>query len=118
VALTLTKRMDLVEQKLVALEALPERMSALESQFVQLRSEIRAEFSAWCKEMRMGDEESVRLLSEDIRTGDEETRRVLREEIRTGDEETRKLMRILHEDVITRIATTQEGRNGRRTRKR
>ena len=35
-ALTLSKRMDIVEQKLAGLESLPERMTALESQFLQL----------------------------------------------------------------------------------
>jgi hypothetical protein len=45
----------------------------------------------------------------EIRTGDEETRRALREEIRSGDEETRRYMRVLHEDVIARLAAIQEG---------
>jgi signal transduction histidine kinase len=33
-----------------------------------------------------------------------ETRDVLRSEIRAGDEETRRYMRVLHEDLIVRIA--------------
>ena len=60
------------------LEKLPERMTALESQIVQLRTEMRDEFSAIRQEMR---------------SGDQETRRVLREELRVSDEETRTLMR-------------------------
>jgi hypothetical protein len=38
----------------------------------------------------------------------------MRGEIRTSDEETRRQMRVLHEEVISRIALLQEGRNGRR----
>jgi hypothetical protein len=34
--------------------------------------------------------------------------------IRTGDEETRRQMRILHEEVISRIALLAEGRKPRR----
>lgn len=33
----------------------------------------------------------------------------LRDEIRSGDEETRRQMRLLHEDVIGRIALLQNG---------
>jgi hypothetical protein len=100
------------------LERLPERVTALETQIVQLRDEMRAEFSATRTEARAGDEhvvktlrdeihagdeETRRVLRDEIRAGDEETRRVLRDEIRGGDEETRRFMRVLHEEVIERI---------------
>lgn len=135
-ALTLSKRMDIVEQKLAGLESLPERMTAIESQFLQLREEMRAEFSAIRNEVQAGDEAVVRTLREEIRSGDEETRRVLREEIATvrkemhaGDEETRRVlreeiaglgthMRVLHEDLVERIKRTQEGRPDRRRPRR
>jgi hypothetical protein len=42
----------------------------------------------------------------------------LREDIRTGDEETRRQMRILHEEVLSRIALLDEGRKARRRGKR
>ena len=51
----------------------------------------------------------------------------LRQEIREGDEETRRLMRVLHEDLVQRIALLDEGgasrgagprRNVRRRKKR
>lgn len=100
----------MLEQRVALLEQLPVRMTALESQFVQLRDEMRAEFSAIRAEGRAGDVESVRLLREEIRAGDEETRRVLREEIRSGDEETRRYMRVLHEEVIERIRVLSESR--------
>jgi|SRR6188508_1484989 hypothetical protein len=83
------ERIEILERKVEALETLPERVTAVELQLVQLRDEMRGEFSALRGEMR---------------TGDEETRRQLRE----GDEETRRFMRILHEDVIARISMLQE----------
>lgn len=67
------------------LERLPARMNALELQILQLREEMHSGFSA------------------------------LRQDIREGDEETRRFMRVLHEDVIERIARIQEG-PGRRKR--
>jgi len=47
-------------------------------------------------------------LREEIRAGDEETRRVLRDEMRELFAENGRLMRVLHEDVIARIATIRE----------
>jgi len=108
------ERIEVMERKVEALEVLPERVAAVELQLVQLRAEMRAEFSATQAEMRAGDEETRRVLGDEIHDGDEETRRTLREEIRAGDEETRRFMRVLHEDVITRLAAIQEGRSSRK----
>jgi hypothetical protein len=44
----------------------------------------------------------------------EELRTEMRAEIRAGDEETRRQMRVLHEDVISRIALLSEGKHGKR----
>ena len=63
------------------LDRLPDRVASLESQVVLLRGEMHAEFSA------------------------------LRIEIRSGDEETRRHMRVLHEEVISRIALIDDRRN-------
>ena len=41
----------------------------------------------------------------------------VREEIRLGDEDTRRYMRVLHEEVISRIATIQEGQVDSRPRR-
>jgi cell division protein FtsB len=71
--------MDNLGRRVETLEQLPERVTALESQIVQLRGEMRSEFS--------------------------ETRDMIRE----GDEETRRHMRLLHEDLVGRIATLREG---------
>ena len=62
-----------------ALGQLPARVTRVETEFAALRSELRAEFAA------------------------------VRVEIHGGDEETRRQMRLLHEDVISRIALLQEG---------
>jgi hypothetical protein len=129
----------MLERQVELLAQLPERITALESQFVQLRDEMRAELSAvrgeivagnedsqpalrdeiragdeetrrvLRDEIRGGDEETRRVLRDEIRGGDEETRRVLRDEIRGGDEETRRYMRVLHEDLVTRITVLGEG---------
>lgn len=55
------------------LRGLPERVGRVESQLSQLRTEMRAEFSA------------------------------VRQDMVNGDEETRRQMRVLHEEVIDRL---------------
>ena len=75
---TLENRVEILEEKVEALAALPARVGRLEEQFLQLRQEMRDGFSA------------------------------VRQEIREGDEETRSYMRVLHEDVIERIARIGE----------
>ena len=74
---SLSKRMDKLERRAELLEQLPARVTALELQIVQLRDEMRNEFSA------------TRALISDVD----------------------RYMRVLHEDVIQRIATLGEGRN-------
>ena len=71
-----------------ALEELPARMAAVESQIVQLRTEMRGEFSA------------------------------VRQEMRELNSETRAEMRMLHEEVLDRIAKIGEGRPATRKRRR
>ena len=43
---SLEERVDMLERRVEILEQLPERVTALEVQIVQLRDEMRAEFSA------------------------------------------------------------------------
>ena len=74
------ERLTMLEGQMQHLRDLPERVTNLESQFVQLRQEIRDGFSAIRSEMK---ERFVELSAQ---------------------------MRMLHEDAITRIATTGEGR--------
>ena len=77
---TLTVRVKRLEHRVEILEQLPGRVSALESQIVRLRDEIHSEFSA------------------------------MQTVIRDVDEDTRRYMRMLHEDLIERIARLSEGR--------
>jgi hypothetical protein len=77
---SLEERVSLVENEL---RGMPERVTALDAEFQQFRVEVRDEFSA--------------------------TREQLQKEIREGDEETRRLMRMLHEDLVARIALIDRG---------
>ena len=113
-AQTLVTRVDALETRVTRLEELPARVDALTSQVLQLRDEMRAEFSAVRNEIRAGDENTCRTLRDEIRAGDENTCQTLRDEIRAGDEETRRQMRVLHEDLVGRLTLIQEGANGRR----
>jgi predicted phage gp36 major capsid-like protein len=92
---TIENRVDHLERRMTDMETLPDRITAIESQIVQLRAEMRVEFST---------------VRQEIRTGDEETRRVLGERI----DENGRHMRVLHEDVIGRLAIIQEGQSPRR----
>ena len=76
---TLALRVDSLERQMDELAVLPGRVAALESQVVQLRNEIKAEFSA------------------------------VRADLRAGDAETRRHASVLHEEVIGRLKTLQEG---------
>ena len=87
---TIGNRVDQLELRVTELEKLPERLTAVESQIVQLRTEMRDEFSA---------------VREEIRAGNAETRHMLGERI----DETNRHMRVLHDDVIGRLALIQEG---------
>ena len=91
---SLEERVDMLERRVELLEQLPARVTALEVQIVQLRDELRAEFSATRAEARAGDERVVQ---------------TLRKEIRDGDEETRRFMRVLYEDLVRRIELLGEG---------
>ena len=108
----------MLERRVELLEQLPEHVTGIETQIVQLRDEMRAEFSATRAEARAGDERVTQSLREEIRAGDERVIQTLREEIRAGDErviqtlrgeirdgdeETRRFMRILHEEVLERM---------------
>jgi hypothetical protein len=113
----IVRRVEVLEQKVEALESLPGRVSALELQIVQLRAEMRAEFSA----LRGGYDGSLASLRDEIRAESSALRgsvdgslASLREEIRAGDEETRRFMRVLHEEVISRIASISPPRRPRK----
>ena len=79
-----TDRVTLLEQRVEDPASLPARVTAVELQILQLRQEMRTEFSG--------------------------VRQELRAEIRQGDEQTRRYMRVLHEEVIARIAALGDAR--------
>jgi hypothetical protein len=87
---SLAARVENLERRVELLKALPERVSSVELQIVHLRGEMRGQFSAARHEL-------------------EEIRAELRTEIQAGDAETRRYMRVLHEEVLSRIAIIQEG---------
>jgi phage host-nuclease inhibitor protein Gam len=128
---TLTTRVENLERRVELLEALPARVSAVEWQIRQLRTEMGEQFSVIRQEFAAADSgvrEEIRALRTDLRAelraegeairtelraeikaeGDV-VRTELRKEIRDGDEETRRYMRVLHEEVLSRIAIIQEG---------
>ena len=85
---TLTQRVDLLEQNAGDLG--------------ELRVEVRRELAAVRAD--------VRAVEESLRADLKERFESLLTEIREGDEETRRYMRVLHEDLVVRIATINEGR--------
>jgi len=93
-ARNLAERVEVVEMRVGALEELPARMAAVESQIVQLRTEMHSEFSAVRQEIgQLGT--------------------TLRQEMRALNDETKAQMRILHEEVLDRISKIGEGKRRR-----
>ena len=125
-ARSLTERIEILEQKVGDLRELPGRMAAVESQILQLRGEIRDGFSAIHARLGTHDQrfesidqrfESIdqRFESIDQRFDD------LTRQMREGHQEIGRHMRLLHEDVLARLAATREAPppgNGRGRRKR
>jgi predicted nucleic acid-binding Zn-ribbon protein len=81
----LVARVEVLEKKMTALDELPARVSSLETQIVQLRTEMKGEFSA------------------------------VRQEMRALNDHTLTQVRILHEEVIDRIARLDESGGARRS---
>lgn len=108
----LVRRVEILEGDVNALRQLPVQVSALGADVATLRADLAT---------LTGD---VATLTDDVATlaGDVATLAgdlaALREEVRSGDEETRRQMRVLHEEVISRIALLDEGRKTRRRRTR
>jgi hypothetical protein len=86
---SLEERVAFLENEMQGLRGLPERVASLEENILQFRAEVRDEFSALRKEMR-GEIQGMA--------------QTLRVELRAGDAETRRYMRVLHEEVLSRIA--------------
>ena len=119
-------RFERLERRVTGIEQLPARMDRLELQIVQLRAEMRDEFSAIRREIRAGDEGSLRNLREEIRNGNVTIVTALTEQVEDARTESRSLFedarrenRVLFEEALARIANIQEGLGStRRTKKR
>lgn len=108
----LASRVESLEKHVTQLEQLPARIDGLESQIEQLRTEMHDEFSA----MRGETNE----LGTSLRAEISEQGKSLRGEIgKLGAkvEQQGMEMRVLHEEVISRIALIQEGLPARRQRR-
>ena len=105
---TLESRIESLEHRVTRLEELPGRIDDLTLQVSQLRTEMRAEFSAVRAEMREQGVTIVTTLRQEIA---EQSQRI---DTRIADMATGSEMRALHEDVISRIALLQEGWPGPR----
>jgi fumarate hydratase class II len=87
----------MLERQMQEMRDLPERVTSLESQVLQLRQEMRDEFSATRSEFRSELAAAVTTLSKAIA-------------------DTNTHMRTLHEEAMSRIATIGEGRQPRKKR--
>ena len=76
----------LLEEDVRELRELRERVASLELNILQFHAEVRTEVSA-------------------VRQDLQGAVQILRAEIRAGDAETRRYLRVLHEEVLSRIAS-------------
>ncbi len=104
----LVRRIEILEGDVNALRQLPEQVSAVAADLAALRGDVT---------QLQGDVTQLKLDITETRGEVRAEFAAVRDEIRTGDEETRRQMRILHEEVISRIALLDEGRKTRRGRK-
>jgi len=122
VDVSLERRIEILAENMEQLRDVPLRLSAVESQIVQLRAEMQTGFSALRGQNDETRGEMVRLNDETrrelVRLNDETRREMTR-----LNDETNAHLRVLHEEVISRIALLQEGhptafRKNERKRKR
>ena len=98
---SIEQRLTLLELQMHEMRGLPERVRKLELQILQFQQEARDGFSATRRQVRTEIAAAVASLREAIA-------------------ETNTHMRMLHEETLTRIATTAESAQtrGRRSKKR
>jgi len=94
---SIEQRVTVLEQQMQEMRDLPARVTNLESQILQLRQEMRDEFSATRSEFRVELATAVATLANAIA-------------------DTNTHMRALHEEALSRIATIGEGRQPRKRR--
>ena len=130
---TLTNRVEILERKMESLAQLPDRVAALESQILQFREDVRAEFLAVRGEMKglhgvamnRIDDLHVEMhalhdVSMDRMHGLHDLAMnqmhglhdIAMNQMRELHQVVVTQMRVLHEDVISRIALLSEGEKG------
>ena len=118
----LTERVEILEHKVESLRTLPDRATSLESQILRLRTEMHDGFSAIDRRFDIVDR---RFDGVDQRFAGIEQRfekvdgrlDAIDRQLETIDgrfEETHRFMRVLHEEVLTRISLLQEARRSRK----
>ena len=110
---TLEERMDNLEKIVEPLRELPDRVTRVEEQIVQLRTEMRGEFSAIRRDMATKEDLAKLATKDDIAklaTKDAIARLATKDEIAklaTKDDiatlATKDEMRMLHEDLVERL---------------
>src|SRR6476659_5134459 len=107
----------MLEKQMLEMRELPERVTKLELQIMQLRHEMRDEFSATRSELRTEFRTELRGSIDGLR---DELRADIVGAVHTLSAailETNTQMRVLHEEALARIATVGEGlRPGRKKR--
>lgn len=101
----LTRRVQILEEKVGSLERLPARIDAIELQILQFREEVRVEFSATRGEFLARIALTEGALLHEMNQLDERAA--------SRDAETRRFMKLLYEDALARIATIGEGGRSR-----
>jgi uncharacterized coiled-coil protein SlyX len=102
----------MLEERVTRLEELPSRVDAIGSQISQLRDDVGGQISQLGARVG-GVEARIDALGARV----SEMERTLREEIVAGDERILTQVRVLHEDVISRLVLIQEGQPRRRRRR-
>ena len=98
---SLAESVEILEQHVRDLQSLPDRVAGVELQILQLRGEMHGEFSAIREELRGHHERFATL---------DNAMAALRQDVA----DTRNQARVLHEEVLSRIAMLQEGRRRKR----
>ena len=119
---SLEDRVSVLENEMEGLRGLPDRVASLEVNILQFRTDVRGEFSALRQEiqrmaetlrgeMRLDMQGTAQTLrgemqgmAQTLRGDMQGMAQTLRAELRAGDAETRRYMRVLHEEVLSRIA--------------
>src|SRR5215475_8863913 len=98
-------RVALLENEMQALRGLPDRVTSLETQMVQFRAEVRAEFSATRKELREEFREALEALRSEVNGLEKRVTAKFDAKI----DELGAQMRTLHEETLARIALISRG---------